>query len=467
MIRATIALVFAILVCGCGPVGGPQPAPNADAVDAAVREKWGRGLAELPVKKLVLVSPHNENIQKEYAWAFSNHCAVEKGFRVEFEWRDVGGGSSTIRDYLLNVYSRADSSGVDIVWGGGEPNFRALADAGVLSPVTLPDATLSAIPAQFGGVALYDSDSRWFGSAVSGFGFLYNQPRLLQAGLPLPATWDDLARPEFHGVIALADPTQSGSIAAVYEMIVQGESSWPEGWAKLLLILANAKQFYDGAGDAANAPLVGDALVAACIDFYGALRVEQAPDALVYVSPQGQTAFTPDPIAKLRNPPNPELADAFIEFVLSRRGQALLALPVGHADGPLRNVLGRQPVRRDVYEAYAGQFLSWIVNPYQAGNEMVIDPELQQVRYNVLRQLVRAAAIDNRDGLRAAYSRLIESNLPQNAMNRFARLPDNVDTIEEVRTIAEALNDPKAAERIITEWQLFFRDKYETVRRTD
>jgi len=228
-------------------------------------------------------------------------------------------------------------------------------------------------------------------------------------------------------------------------------------------VLSNAKKFYDGASGAADAPVLGEAPIATCIDFYGTIRVQMMPEAIVYVSPAGQTAFSPDPIAILKTPPHAQLARLFVEFVLSRRGQALWALRVGEPDGPVRTPLGRQPIRKDVYAHYAGRMSPWIVDPYQEGNAMVLDVAMSKARFGVLRQLVRAAAIDNRDGMREAKRKLIQTDFAAARLEEFNRLPDNVATREDIARVAEQLNDKTMAERIVTDWQRFFRDKYRRV----
>jgi spermidine/putrescine-binding protein len=258
---------------------------------------------------------------------------------------------------------------------------------------------------------------------------------------------------------------QSGSAAAAYEMIVQSAPTWPEGWAKLLAILGNAKRFLDSAGAAANGPVIGEAPVATCIDFYGATRIAEAPEELFYVSPRGQTAFSPDPIGILKNAPNPQIAQRLVDFVLSRRGQALWALRVGEKDGPIRNALGRQPIRRDVYRAFAGRMSAWIVDPYEAGNELKLDLQMRKVRFGVLRRLVRAAAIDNLPGLQAARRRLIETSFDPQRLADFNRLPENVATREKIVQVAALLGDKTQDERICTGWQRLFREKYKQVAR--
>lgn len=434
-------------------------------LDKILRQKYGKSFAELPETKLIAISPHNTDIENEYESAFSRFHAREYGQRVTIEWRDVGGGASAILHHLRNVYKNSDQSGIDIVWGGGDYNFTKMADEGILQEMTLAADVIENIPPSFGGLVMCDEQKRWCGSAVSGFGIFYNKQLLERIGLPEPTQWEDLGAPEFYNLVGLADPMQSGSAAASYEMIVQSEDTWPIGWAKLLSILGNAKKFYAGAGDAAEALPSGEVVVTTCIDFYGTNRMAKYPDILIYFSPKGQTAFNPDPIAILKNPPNPLLAQRMIDFVLSQDGQALWALPVGHPKGPVRVALGRQPIRKDVYEKYADQLLPMIVNPYAVGQTMTIDTELWSISYGLLRHLVWAAAVRNLDQLKVAKQKLIDTGFEVDRLERFNRLPDNVATREAVRETDKLLTDKKQADIIVTDWITFFREKYADVAR--
>ena len=85
-----------------------------------------------------------------------------------------------------------------------------------------------------------------------------------------------------------------------------------------------------------------------------------------YVDPPRQTVIDPDPIAMLQGAPDPELAQRFIKFVLSEKGQALWQFPVQTVDsdglGPARFELRRMPVRRSMY-AHMDRFIDQ-VDPY-------------------------------------------------------------------------------------------------------
>ena len=462
-IIAAMLLAAVAALAGCGGQEGLPDDERTAAADRAVRRRWGKPLAELPVLTLEVISPHNQDIKNEFTWAFSLHHAVEFGSRVDISWRDVGGGGTSIGDYLTAVYKQSDASGIDVLWGGGEYVFNPLARAGVLEKLDLPPDVPTNVPVTLGGMEMIDAERRWIGSAVSGFGFMYNRGMLAACGVRPPEKWADLADARFADVLALADPTQSGSAAMAYYMIVVSEPDWQRGWAKLLGVLANARQFYDSAGAAANAPVLGEALVATCIDFYGIIRVAEAPDELAYVSPPGETTFGCDPIGILKNPPHPELARRLVDFVMSPRGQALWALAVGAPDGPVRSMLGRQPIRKDVYDLYADRFGAHVVNPYRTGQALQIAPEMARVHFGVLRSLVAVAGVDNVNALRAARARLAVTPFEAWRLEEFNRLPDNVDTPDKTVRIAAEMKDPKAADRILSGWRQFFRDKYAKV----
>lgn len=412
---------------------------------------------------LSVITPHNENIKYEFSRAFSEYARQTYGWDVRFQWRDVGGGSSSILQYLRNVYAKADTSGIDVLFGGGEYTFQYLDAEELLEPLEVGEDVWETIPALFGGMEMYSQKKTWCGNVLSSFGFLYNKELLKQLNVAEPTSWEDLGRPEYFDLVILADPTQSGSQAAANEMIVQTEPTWPQGWAKLLLILSNAKKFTDSSGAAARAPSLGECAVSVCIDFYGMMYVSEASQKLGYVSPKGQTAYTPDPIAVLKNPPHREAAQAFAAFVLSRRGQGLWGLPAGHPEGPQRYRLNRTPIRRDFYELYGASGAVLAANPYEAGGELKIDAKLREVRYGVLAELVYSAAIENASLLREAKRRILQQQMDPSLVAKLTKLPENIDTIEEIYAIGEQLKNRAAAERIRTDWTAYFRSQYQKI----
>jgi hypothetical protein len=153
-----VCLLAAAATTGCGEQGSSRNPRATEAVEARIVAKWHKRLDELPARKLVLISPHNESIANEFTWAFVVDYALAHGRRVNLEWRDVGGGGTGIVRYLRNVYDHADTADIDIVWGGGQVEFQKLAGEGLraysamglrLARMPMPLASIMAEPPAF------------------------------------------------------------------------------------------------------------------------------------------------------------------------------------------------------------------------------------------------------------------------------------------------------------------------------
>ncbi len=239
----------------------------------------------------------------------------------------------------------------------------------------------------------------YYSAVLSAFGICYNYDRLRDLGIETPPTrWRDLADPRFYGQVGVTDPTKSGSIAKAFEMIVHSECQravreagfdraailamekavseggsgepspvlsryqaavergWANGIALLQIIGANARYFTDGASKVAIDVSTGDAAAGISIDFYARVQadVTRAPDGterMGYTTPVGGSSVSGDPISILRGAPQRELAERFVQFVLSPDGQKLWNYRVGEPGGPVKYALRRLPVLREFYPA--------------------------------------------------------------------------------------------------------------------
>ncbi len=260
--------------------------------------------------------------------------------------------------------------GIDVMFGGGSFDFIQQADAGRLVASDVMQRhpewfAAQSIPQSVSGEPFYDAKGRWIGAALSSFGLCYNTDSLRRLGVARPpAGWEDLTHPVYRNEVALTDPSKSGSAAKAFEMILQqkmqeaGEAHLAEGWAAGLNLIqaasANARYFTDAAGRVPMDVAAGDAAIGMCIDFYGRFQSEcvAAPDGssrLVYVTPSGGSSVGVDPVAILRGAPHREVAERFVEFVLSIEGQKLWNFRVGTPGGPVRYALRRLPVRKELY----------------------------------------------------------------------------------------------------------------------
>jgi len=312
-----------------------RQSPRKAAILAALASlAWPTG--SWGAEKLVIISPHWEGIRSEYKRAFEAWHQERHGEPVTVEFLDVGGTSECIT-FIRSEYSGGrENVTADIFWGGGTDPYLQLAKEGLLAPYRVSDGVLDAMPASIFGMPMYDPEFRWYGTALAGFGIIYNRIVHELLELPAPETWADLARPEFVTWVGSADPRASGSVHMMYEIMLQAYG-WEKGIDVITRMGANVRSFPDSSSRIPKDVTAGELACGLAIDIYAQAQINEAgPDKIGYVMPEGQTVINPDSIGILRGAPHREAAERFLEFVLSEDGQTLLMLAPGAPGGPGR-----------------------------------------------------------------------------------------------------------------------------------
>jgi ABC-type Fe3+ transport system substrate-binding protein len=383
----------------------------------SVPESKGKAL-----QTLVVVTPHVPQIRAEFATAFSEWHQRHYGEPVAIDYR-APGGTSEILTQLESQYQAAAKSGqfdltdpkdpkaapgtipFDLVFGGGSYDHTRIKNGikierpgadGKPTTITIP----MSIPAGFsqqqldtwfgeniiGAQPLYDPQQYWIGVALSGFGIVYNKPEYQRlTGKSAPESFEDLADPHLMGMVILADPRQSGSVATTLDAILSNYG-WERGWRLLREICGNSRTFTNSSPKPPIDVSQGEGAAGLAIDFYGRGQSqavlgpgERPEDSRVgYVDPKGATYIDADPVTILRGCPHFELAQHFVEFCLSEEGQALWQLPArtdprsasnpkgedGQPLGPRQYELRRMPARRVMYAKYLDSFIDK-ANPFE------------------------------------------------------------------------------------------------------
>jgi len=386
------------------------------------------GGARLP---LIIITPHNEQIRFEFGRAFDAWHRKRYGAGVQIHW-NVPGGTTEIRKMLEAQYQAALRDGrpvggaADLVFGGGSyehDQFKrqqsvtvegAKREASISQPAGFDEAWLQRTYGEnrIGDTHLYDPDQYWFGTALSGFGIVYNRDALRRLDVPEPRQWTDLTAGTLYESVALVNPAQSGSITTAFEAILK-QRGWVDGWRILRRAAANARYF---SGSSLKPPIdvsQGDAAVGICIDFYGRFQSQVLvdagdPDRVGYVDPPGESTIDPDPVSMLNGAPHADIARHFIEFCLSEPGQALWQFRIGGgtADipGPQQFELRRLPILRSMYANHMSRMIDH-VNPFDLA---------QAARYPdsnfraFIAPLFAAMAMDSHDELSTAWKAIID-----------------------------------------------------------
>lgn len=363
--------------------------------------------------ELVIITPHQEGIRREFADAFSRWHKEHYGAEVVLDYRSFG-ASDIVKHFdekSRTVFKETKTYGIDLAWGGGDYLFDVqLKKPGYLATLKLDDAFMKDVYPEptVGGLPLYDPDPKtgpaWFGTALSSFGVVYNKDVLKHLGVPEPKRWQDLADPRLANWVCLADPTRSASAKQAYMVIVERamadakargqseDSGWADGMGLIRLISANARLFTDSASVVPIMVSQGEAGAGMAIDFYGRSQAESVGnERMGYVEPDNATIINPDPIALVAGAPHKELAERFIRFVLSPEGQKLWNTTPGLPGGPRTSALRRLPIRRDAYGEMSQHTDQ--VNPFQAASSFNKSNEREKT-FTILGELIQMSCID-------------------------------------------------------------------------
>ncbi len=375
---------------------------------------------------LVILTPHAESIRREFADAFAAWHREKFGQPVTIDYRPLS--ANDIVRYLRagkeTVYAKLGTYNVDLVWGGGDYLHDVeLKREGVLEPLTLPRETIErAFPKpELGGLALYDraSPPTWFGTALSSFGIVYNKDVLKHLGLPEPKRWEDLKDPRYRGWLVLTDPTRSGVARSVFMVMIEramedakliGRSEdvgWAQGMGMIRQISANARIFNDSGTAVAGWVSSGDVAAGLAIDFQARAQIESVgSERLGYVEPIGATSINPEPVAMVKGAPRRQVAQRFIEFLLSDQGQRLWITRAGAPGGPKNNSLRRLPIVPGVY-ANPVNFTE-DVNPFGAA-ESFNSSASRKKTLMIIPDLIDISCISPLEELRETRARILAS----------------------------------------------------------
>lgn len=268
---------------------------------------------------LTIYSPHDADPLNAGVTAFE---AKYPNVKVEV----VADGTGNL---LNRIAAESAAPMADVLWGGGADSLAAYKN--YFQPYE--PSCISLIDS-----ALYDPEFYWIGESPLPMVFLVNTDLVAEADIP--QTWKDLADPKWAGKIAFADPASSGSaftqLCTIIMIYGEEGDDYAAGWELVKQMVPNLVIQSGSSGahknvDSGEFP-IGITLEKAAIQYdtsdSGHLKI---------VYPTDGTSAVPDGVAIVKDCPNLELAQLFVEFVLSAECQT-----AQNAD------YGRRPIRSDV-----------------------------------------------------------------------------------------------------------------------
>jgi iron(III) transport system substrate-binding protein len=232
-----------------------------------------------------------------------------EGFRKKNPGVDVEifrSGTTEVMSKLMAEIA-AGQPRADVLLIADALSMERLKTAGQLQPY--PEADVRELPAD-----AYDKDKTYFGTKLITTGIIVNRQAPMK-----PASWADLLKPEAKGQVVLPSPLYSGA-AAIHMAALSAVPALGAGYYEKLA--KNGAVALRGNGAVLNAVAGGQKMYGIIVEFM-ALNAKAKGSPVDFVFPAEGVSVVTEPTAILRATKNPEAARAFVDFVLSKEGQAL------------------------------------------------------------------------------------------------------------------------------------------------
>ncbi|MGZ8198359.1 MAG: extracellular solute-binding protein [Burkholderiales bacterium] len=277
----------------------------------------GTANAQAIENELVLITPVARTLTDPALAEFAKYA--KERWNLNVRTSALAAGTPVAYGRIVEWKGRPDA---DIFWGGESALFDKLAEQKLLAKLDLPQEVVDSIPATIGKpkpIYLKDPKGFWIGTVLEPYGLVYHPKVLARLGVPPPKDWDDLLHPKLRGNVVQCAPTRSSSSHATYEVILQRDGD-EKGWEFLKRLGANTGMCTARSRDVPSVVAKGEFAAGFAVPSYMAFEDRLAGFDLMFVAPK--TAWiTPEPMAILAGARHPNAARAFIEFMLSERGQ--------------------------------------------------------------------------------------------------------------------------------------------------
>jgi iron(III) transport system substrate-binding protein len=274
--------------------------------------------AQAPIEsELTLITPVSKFIHDAALKAFAEYAKGK--WNVTVKTNAIPAGTPVAYGRIVEWKGRPDA---DIFWGGESALFEKLAEQKLLQKVEIGKDAWDSIPTSIGKpkpIPLKDKHGYWIGTALEPYGLVYHPVKIKRLGIAEPKDWNDLLDPKLKGEVAQCAPTRSSSSNATYEVILSmyGED---KGWEWLKKLAVNTGHFTARSRDVPTVVAKGEYAAGFAVPSYMAFEEKLAGFDIRFVAPKN--AFvTPEPMAILTGARNSKAARAFIEFLLTERGQ--------------------------------------------------------------------------------------------------------------------------------------------------
>lgn len=254
---------------------------------------------------------------------------------------------SFVRDGTPRVMARLRS---EIEAGQPQADVLLIADAVTMEGLKKegrllahPGADVSQYPA-----GLHDPSKNWFATKLITTGIVYNTKAAMK-----PSSWADLSSADAKDLLTLPSPLNSGA-AMIHTATLVGNLK--DGWGYYEALKKNGATASGANGDVLKQVASGEKLYGMIVDFMP-IREKAKGAPVEFVFPKEGVSAVTEPVAILSTTANPVAAKAFVDFLLSSKGQELaskqgyvpalpsVALPAGYPERSSIRIMSFDPAQ--------------------------------------------------------------------------------------------------------------------------
>ena len=235
----------------------------------------------------------------------------ETGINVDMTRKSSG-------ETYAQVRAEASNPKGDVWWGGtGDPHLQAAEEG-------LTVAYVSPMRSELNGWAISQAEAagdKTIGIYSGALGFGYNSELLEKNGLPEPACWKDLTKPEFKGHVQIANPNSSGTAYTTLATMVQlfGED---DGFQFMKDLHKNVNQYTKSGSAPIKAAGRGETTIG-IVFMHDAVAQAVAGFPVVTVAPCEGTGYEIGSMSIIDGARNLENAKKFYDWALTADVQSL------------------------------------------------------------------------------------------------------------------------------------------------
>ncbi|MDR2825821.1 MAG: ABC transporter substrate-binding protein [Deltaproteobacteria bacterium] len=234
---------------------------------------------------------------------------------VTIDYQSAGAGKLMAK---IATERQAGKILADVLWTSEVPDFYNMKREGLLEKYT--PSTFKEVLNPFG-----DYDGSFTAARLGTLGIVYNTASVKNA----PAQWNDVLGPEFKDAFGIANPALSGTAYMSISLLVK-----KFGWEFIEKLAANNAKIGKGSGQVIDDTASGELAGCIGVDYITLDKISKGAK-LAYIFPN-EILVVPSPVAIIKGTPNLSAAQKFVDFLLSKEAQEVIA-----AEGTL-------PVRSDV-----------------------------------------------------------------------------------------------------------------------